>query len=286
MIEILQHRTEDILSLLDNVGYFLINERNKHQYKTYIKDDNSLVTDLDIASELLIKDGLKSLFGNIAVLSEENDENDNINIATSNEYFFLLDPLDGTTSFTNNGEFTINLAFCIHNKPVFCFIHSPTRKTVLFGDTNNVFVRTNGLIKKLPKLKNNHIVSQPSMMNENNINIACGSGFYNNHCKQIISFLQQRKYHINETNIIVAPALNKIFEFAMHNCDACIFSNICKDWDILPALPILDAIGAIYIISHNNVFADKNFNQPIFCVAKNDVILEDLQSFLYACHDK
>lgn len=284
MLDIIQNRIEDILSLLENVGYFLINERNKHQYQTYIKDDKSLLTDLDIASDLLIKDGLTSLFGNIAILSEENDINDNINIATAGKYFFLLDPLDGTKSFTNDGAFTINLALCLNNKPILSFIHSPTKKTMLFGDTNKAFIRSNGVVKKLMKIKKNNTATTSITTNiknhQENINIACGSGFYNRYHRDMMSFLQQKQYNINTENIIVSPAMNKLFEFTSHHCNALISSNVCKDWDILPAIPILEAIGAKYLVSYDQVFANENFNQPRFCVAKNDVILEDLQSFL------
>ena len=284
MLDIIQNRIEDILSLLENVGYFLINERNKHQYQTYIKDDKSLLTDLDIASDLLIKDGLTSLFGDIDVLSEENDVNDNINIAKAGKYFFLLDPLDGTKSFTNDGAFTINLAFCLNNKPIFSFIHSPTQKTMLFGNASRAFIRTNGVIKKLMKIKKNNItttnISTNITHNQESINITCGSGFYNNYYRQIMSYLRQKQYNFDKENIIVSPAMNKLFEFVNHNCDALISSNVCKDWDVLPAIPLLEAIGAKYLVSYDQVFANENFNQPRFCVAKNDVILEVLQSFL------
>ena len=284
MIDIIQDRIEDILSLLENVGYFLINERNKHQYQTYLKDDKSLLTDLDIASDLLIKDGLKSLFGNIAILSEENDINDNINIAKAGKCFFLLDPLDGTKSFTNDGEFTINLAFCIQKQPMLSFIHSPTRKTMLFGDKDKAFVRTNGTIKKLMKIKKSNLVYNQTMLKSNNastnIKITCGSGFYNHCCQKMITFLQQKQYNITMHNIIVSPSMNKIFDFTLNKCDACIFSNVCKDWDVLPAIPILEAIGAKYIVSYRDIFADNNFNQPQFLVAKNDIILENLQDLL------
>lgn len=283
MINIVKDRIEDILSLLENVGYFLINERNKHQYQTYLKDDKSLLTDLDIASDLLIQDGLKSLFGDIAILSEENDINDNINIAKSGKHFFLLDPLDGTKSFANDGEFTINLTFCVQSEPVLSFIHSPTKKTMLFGDGNKAFLRSNGTIKKLMKFKKNSIATDKLKLNSNNrtnIKIACGSDFYNNYRRQMLLFLQNKQYNVAEKSIIVSPAMNKLFELILRDCDACMFSSICKDWDVLPAVPILEAIGAKYIVLYKDVFANNNFNQPVFYIAKNDIILEHLQSFI------
>ena len=196
----------------------------------------------------------------------------------------MLEPLDGTKSFTNDGAFTINLAFCLNNKPILSFIHSPTQKTMLFGNASKAFIRTNGVVKKLMKIKKNNTATTSITTNiknhQENINIACGSGFYNRYHKDMMSFLQQKQYNINTENIIVSPAMNKLFEFVNHNCDALISSNVCKDWDVLPAIPLLEAIGAKYLVSYDQVFANENFNQPRFCVAKNDVILEDLQSFL------
>ena len=108
VLEIVKSKIEDIISLLENTGYFLINEQEKHEYKTFTKDDKSLLTELDVASEILIKNELTSLFGNIKVLSEENSQEENEQIAKE-KFCFLLDPIDGTKNFDKGKDFTINL---------------------------------------------------------------------------------------------------------------------------------------------------------------------------------
>ena len=55
MLDIIKNKSEDIISMLENVGYFLVNEQKKHSYKTFKKEDGSLLTELDLASEMLIK---------------------------------------------------------------------------------------------------------------------------------------------------------------------------------------------------------------------------------------
>ena len=88
MLDIVKHKTEDIVSILENIGYYLINEQQKHEYQTYTKPDGSLLTELDLASEMLIKNELNSLFGDIKIISEENNESENKQIATNERFYF------------------------------------------------------------------------------------------------------------------------------------------------------------------------------------------------------
>ena len=58
---------------------------------------------------------LTQIFPQYKIVSEENSQTDNLLAAKENEYF-MIDPLDGTSSFIKKSdEFTVNIAF-IKNK--------------------------------------------------------------------------------------------------------------------------------------------------------------------------
>ena len=62
---------------------------------------------------------------NIPVISEEGPQYD-WEVRKNWEYFWLVDPLDGTKEFLRrNGEFTVNIALIEHNLPIMGIVHTP-----------------------------------------------------------------------------------------------------------------------------------------------------------------
>jgi 3'(2'), 5'-bisphosphate nucleotidase len=109
------------------------------------KDDQSPLTQADMASHRIIVAGLRELTPDIPVISEESglpgfDERGQWNP------YWLIDPLDGTKEFVKrNGEFTVNIALIEDHKPVLGVVHVPVRKTTYTGcDGVGAEVRTNG----------------------------------------------------------------------------------------------------------------------------------------------
>lgn len=99
-----------------------------------IKDDLTPVTFADMKSHALIRDGLVKT--DLPVLSEEGEE---IPYAERKnwDYFWLIDPLDGTKEFIKgNGEFTVNIALIFREHPVLGVIYSPALNILYFGWEN------------------------------------------------------------------------------------------------------------------------------------------------------
>lgn len=98
----------------------------------YKKDDSPL-TLADQASHEVIMEGLQRLHPEIPIISEEGDQ-----IAYDDrkdyEYFWLVDPLDGTKEFINrNGQFTVNIALINKDKPVAGIIYCPVLDSLYVG---------------------------------------------------------------------------------------------------------------------------------------------------------
>lgn len=104
---------------------------NKSSYSISKKADNSPVTDADFVSHRFIVSELKKN-SSFPVLSEEEpiafEERRNW------EYFWLVDPLDGTKDFINRtGSFTVNIALIHKNEPVSGIIGVPVTGELYFA---------------------------------------------------------------------------------------------------------------------------------------------------------
>lgn len=102
--------------------------------QVHTKADDSPLTLADIAAHEIIVEGLTKLDPNIPIVSEEGRVGD----AISNEFSWLVDPLDGTKEFIKrNGMFTVNIALMRRKakrwNPVFGVVHAPATQTTWYG---------------------------------------------------------------------------------------------------------------------------------------------------------
>lgn len=89
------------------------------------KDDDSPLTQADMASHRVIDAGLRDLTPNIPIISEESGLAP-YEVRSKWPMYWLIDPLDGTKEFVNrNGEFTVNIALIDGNRPVLGVVHVP-----------------------------------------------------------------------------------------------------------------------------------------------------------------
>ena len=127
---------EITLSLLDtfkNAGNIAL-ELRKKGLKKEIKSDNTPVTNGDIEVNNILTKKISTLTPEIPIISEEtysNKKNENLN------NFWLIDPIDGTSSYINNkDEFTINAALIINKKPVLGIINAPDKRRLFYSLMN------------------------------------------------------------------------------------------------------------------------------------------------------
>jgi 3'(2'), 5'-bisphosphate nucleotidase len=90
------------------------------------KDDQSPLTEADLASHHLICDELNKLYPGIPILSEESAET--FTLADENASYWCVDPLDGTKEFIKkNDEFTVNIALVQNQQPILGVIGVPAK---------------------------------------------------------------------------------------------------------------------------------------------------------------
>ena len=99
-----------------------------------LKDDQSPLTEADLASHRVLVDGLAQLPLMLPVISEEGGLPPVEERARWSAYW-LIDPLDGTKEFVaKNGEFTVNLALIEHGRPTLGVVGVPARNQLFVGD--------------------------------------------------------------------------------------------------------------------------------------------------------
>jgi 3'(2'), 5'-bisphosphate nucleotidase len=122
VVEIAQLASDEILKIY-----------HSQVLNTQLKSDESPVTAADLAANDVINKGLNNLAIKLPIVSEENAE-----IPYSErkkfDYYWLIDPLDGTKEFIKrNGEFTVNIALIHDKKPVLGVVFVPNTEGSYFA---------------------------------------------------------------------------------------------------------------------------------------------------------
>lgn len=90
------------------------------------KNDGSPVTIADQKAEELIEKALKDITPDLEIVGEEAAEAGHRPVTKNLEYFWLVDPLDGTKEFiSGSGDYTVNIGLIHNGKPVLGVVYAP-----------------------------------------------------------------------------------------------------------------------------------------------------------------
>ncbi|CAI8318694.1 MAG: 3'(2'),5'-bisphosphate nucleotidase CysQ [Owenweeksia sp. TMED14] len=122
---------DDILKAVYRAADAILEVYNQKEIQSEKKHDDSPVTIADIRAHHIIQDTL--VISGWPILSEEGEHAD-YNIRKDWDYFWVVDPLDGTKEFIKgNGEFTINIALVKGDTPVWGVVYSPVLDWLYVG---------------------------------------------------------------------------------------------------------------------------------------------------------
>ena len=123
---------EPIVGLARKAGDAIL-EVYASDFDVQSKDDESPLTQADLAAHRRIVAGLAELTPDLPVISEESGLPPFAERSGWPTYW-LIDPLDGTKEFVNrNGEFTVNIALVADGRPVFGVVHVPVQSKTYVG---------------------------------------------------------------------------------------------------------------------------------------------------------
>ena len=124
MLELTQDLLEQVRRIAVAAGEAILTVYQR-DFSVEQKDDDSPLTEADLAAHHLILAELNKLTPHVPVLSEEAADIPWSERQQWTEYW-LVDPLDGTKEFIKrNGEFTVNIALIQQGEPVLGVIHAP-----------------------------------------------------------------------------------------------------------------------------------------------------------------
>ena len=122
--------TENLLDTFLEAGK-LAKTISSRGVKITVKDDNTPVTDGDLAVDKMLSKKILSLTPSIPIISEETV---NVEKENKNTSFWLIDPIDGTKDYIKKkDEYTLNAALIIDLKPAIGIIYAPEKDRLFFS---------------------------------------------------------------------------------------------------------------------------------------------------------
>lgn len=192
------------------------------------KIDNSEVTNIDIEISKYISKEISIITPNIKIVCEENDVRN-----IDEDIFWLVDPIDGTSSFINNeDEFSINIALVKNKKAIFGIIYAPKfdgGKLAYIDHENNV------------------------ILNERTISKSLSNKFYDRlrittskrtHDQEIKDFVKQHYgNYLNNFSIYKYSASIKFLLLLENKVDIFIALRQTMEWDTAPGQALIEALN-------------------------------------------
>jgi len=253
-IKNIEKTIKNLTEVFYKAGKISIELRNKGLIK-HIKNDKTPVTNGDIEVNNIILTNLKKITPNLPIVSEENSENKNLKLDT----FWLVDPIDGTYDYINNGdEFTINAGLIINKSVAAGIIYAPAKNRMFYTFGNDISYELNNDVEKV--LNNKKI-------DKDNIKAVSYSNNLNSDILELHKKLNVKEYVKMKSSIkfcVVATG-----EYQVYVADA-----RASEWDIAAGHAILKNSGGIITDFHGNeiLYGKTGFKNPsIICKSLDDI---------------
>lgn len=213
------------------------------------KEDNSFVSNGDLAVSDYIYQRITELELNFPIICEEQDDRE----VGGNDFFWLIDPIDGTRSYIKGKDsFTVNIALIHNKKPTLGLILQPTTGMLYYtSHDNNLIIENNGIEIVPDKQKKQELIAIVS------------SNSFNKKTKEYID-------SNNITEVIATPSSIKFCLVAEGTGDIFPKFGTTMEWDIAAGHAIINAAGGrVTDMKGNEIIYDKDkFINPHFIAYK------------------
>jgi len=138
----------DIVAIAKEAGDVIM-EIYRRDFSVEYKDDKSPLTEADLASHDIIVNALEKY--ELPIMSEEGKEIP-YDERKEWEYYWCIDPIDGTKEFIKkNDEFTVNIALIHKDTPVLGVVYAPALDDMYYAKKNEDSFKNN---QRLPLQQN------------------------------------------------------------------------------------------------------------------------------------
>jgi 3'(2'), 5'-bisphosphate nucleotidase len=232
-----------LIEIAQQAGHLVMLIYNQSTFDVTYKIDKSVLTRADIESHTFIYESLQRLYPDIPILSEESSENHAYEHRKNWEYFFLIDPLDGTKEFVKrNDEFTINIALVKQNQPILGVIYAPAINIMYYAEQG----------KGAFKLANKEHIALPrdTLRMHNKLRIAVSRSHA---CEETEAFLKILERSGNEVITISSGSALKFGLIAEGSADIYPRFGPTMEWDTAAGHVIVNEVGKkIALINNHN----------------------------------
>ncbi len=252
----LKQITYSLIDTFLNAGKLSIKLRNEG-LKKEIKPDNTPVTNGDIEVNNILTNKISEITPSISIVSEESQKN---KLNTNLTNFWLIDPIDGTYDYVNNGEeFTLNASLIINKKPKIGIIYAPAKDRLFFSyDKGYAFEFINK--KEVPlncekKTKKGQVIAVS----------------YSSNLKSSIKEIHKR---FGVTDFVKMKSSLKFCVIASGEYDFYVAEPRASEWDIAAGHAIIENAGGL-VTDHNEneiLYGKKNFKNPGIMLRRSKIL--------------
>ena len=240
------------------------------------KDDKSPLTLADKRSHEIIENVLEQTVtannSTVPILSEEGKEipyDERIKW----EYFWLVDPLDGTKEFIKrNGEFTVNIALIHKHKPVLGIIYIPVKDVFYFATINfgAYKLENSGILTENLSIEELIDKSQKLPLNSNDKTTLTVIGSRSHTSEEFTEFVKQLNQKHENVEFISSGSSLKLCLVAEGKADVYPRFGPTMEWDTAAGQAIVEQAKGTVMETETNKPLNYNKNNllnPFFIVS-------------------
>ena len=240
------------------------------------KDDKSPLTLADKRSHEIIENVLEQTVtannSTVPILSEEGKEipyDERIKW----EYFWLVDPLDGTKEFVKrNGEFTVNIALIHKHKPVLGIIYIPVKDVFYFAAINfgAYKLENSGILTENLSIEELIDKSQKLPLNSNDKTTLTVIGSRSHTSEEFTEFVKQLNQKHENVEFISSGSSLKLCLVAEGKADVYPRFGPTMEWDTAAGQAIVEQAKGTVMEAETNEplnYNKSNLLNPFFIVS-------------------
>lgn len=267
--ETVEHLTKIAVNAAILGGQAIMDVYKKPDFDLETKDNNSPLTEADIAANTIINKRL--IETGIPIISEENKNLD----YSQRKYWercWIVDPLDGTKEFIKrNGEFTVNIALCQLGKPIIGVIYVPVTKELYYADVikkvayKSILNEEHNIIKEL--FSEDDLIAK-SEVNKELVRVVGSRSHMNQDTLDYISSIEN---NFEEVKIVSKGSSLKFCLVAEGEADVYPRFAPTMEWDTAAGHAICKAVGLKVIsrqTSEELLYNKENLLNPYFLVSQ------------------
>jgi len=207
------------------------------------KDNDSPLTEADLAAHRIIVDALRELTPALPILSEESkavpwEERQ------SWQTYWLVDPLDGTKEFiSRNDEFTVNIALIDNGRPVLGVVYVPVLDILYYGSLDGAWKEEKG---------QQEAIRTASIDEDQHTEAVVASRSHKG--EELEDWLERAADRFPQMELVSMGSSLKICLVAEGRADIYPRLALTSEWDTAAAQAILEAAGGILTDVDFNIY--------------------------------